>query len=238
MALLKSDLKTCFQKLEVRDFKLKNEVGGYVFTKLNKETGDRYGIIIPYEKAIDGYYLYCPMASIYFKEIEEMLVPLYSKYELFTREMSETLCDSFLNLSNFDKAYFGIHNEVKSIEEFDAPKLEMQRGINNYSLPFIDKYSNIENVAEFIDNLETDKVWRCVNSQGSAYIRAALILKVAKHHSFENKLIEYYKFYKEIYNNNLLKYGEHHHITERTYKTINAMNEFFFSDFESIGYRN
>lgn len=95
----------------------------------------------------------------------------------------------------------------------------------------------IENVAELINGLKTCEVWQCVNNQGNAYIRAALILKKARHSSFNNKLIEYYEFYREIYKERLIKYGECHHLTKDGYNIILAFNELFCLELESLGYK-
>ncbi|MCQ2195333.1 MAG: hypothetical protein MJZ28_10345 [Paludibacteraceae bacterium] len=237
MALLKSDLKICFKHIKVRDYNLKHTVMCYEFKKLNKENGDIYGIRIPYEKGVDGFFFYFPYSYVYLKEIEERLSPLYKKYEIFTHESLETLCDITLNHSNIDKDIFGLKNTIVSIEAFDSLKNEIQRVIDDYSLPFIDKYNNIENVAELINGLKTCEVWQCVNNQGNAYIRAALILKKARHSSFKNKLIEYYEFYREIYKERLIKYGECHHLTKDGYNIILAFNELFCLELESLGYK-
>ena len=50
-------------------------------------------------------------------------------------------------------------------------------------------------------------------------------------------LFEYYEFYREIYKERLIKYGECHHLTKDGYNIILAFNELFCLELESLGYK-
>ena len=198
MALEKSDIKTCLGSLKVRDYKLKHNVSSYEFKKLNKETGDRYHIMINYDKAY-GYCFYEPISYVLFSEIEDILRPLYKKYNLFDDEVTDTVCDAPINYSSMNHDYFRINKTIESVEAFEPLRQEMQRIIDDLSLPFIDKYSNMENVADEISRLKFEDVCSFVNPLGSGLIRAALILKMTGHISFKRRLNEFYQSYKCTY---------------------------------------
>lgn len=237
MALEKSDIKTCLGFLKVRDYKLKHNVSSYEFKKLNKETGDRYHIMINYDKAYNGYCFYEPISYVLFSEIEDILRPLYKKYNLFDDEVTDTVCDAPINYSSMNHDYFRNNKTIESVEAFEPLRQEMQRIIDDLSLPFIDKYSNMENVADMISRLRFEETWKFVNSLGTAYIRAAFILKKTGHLSFRRKLNEYYQSYKDLYLPKKNKYGDDHWLTKDKSNTILAMNEFFCEDLESLGFR-
>ena len=237
MALEKSDIKTCLGSLKVRDYKLKHNVSSYEFKKLNKETGDRYHIMINYDKAYNGYCFYEPISYVLFSEIEDILRPLYKKYNLFDDEVTDTVCDAPINYSSMNHEYFRFNKTIESVEAFEPLRQEMQRIIDDYSLPFIDKYSNLENVADEISRLKFEDVCSFVNPLGSGLIRAALILKMTGHISFKRRLNEFYQSYKCTYIQYRNKYGEKHHLTQRDNNVILAMNEFFCEDLESLGFR-
>ncbi len=237
MALEKSDIKTCLGSLRVRDYKLKHNVSSYDFKKLNKETKDRYHITINYDKAYYGYYFYEPISFVSFCEIENVLRPLFKKYNLFDGEETHTVCDfPIINGPSMSHEYFST-KEIESVEAFEPLRQEMQRIIDDYSLPFIDKYSNLENVADEISRLKFEDVCSFVNPLGSGLIRAALILKMTGHISFKRRLNEFYQSYKCTYIQYRNKYGEKHHLTQRDNNVILAMNEFFCEDLESLGFR-
>lgn len=237
MALEKSDIKTCLGSLRVRDYKLKHNVSSYDFKKLNKETKDRYHITINYDKAYYGYYFYEPISFVSFCEIENVLRPLFKKYNLFDGEETHTVCDfPIINGPSMSHDYFST-KKIESVEAFEPLRKEMQRIIDDYSLPFIDKYSNLENVADEISRLKLEDVCRFVNSLGSAHIRAALILKKTEHLSFKRKLNESYDLLCKNHIQKRNEYGESHWLVKDYLNTILAMNEFFCEDLESLGFR-
>jgi len=92
-------------------------------------------------------------------------------------------------------------------------------------------------VADMISRLRFEETWKFVNSLGTAYIRAAFILKKTGHLSFRRKLNEYYQSYKDLYLQKKNKYGGDHWLTKDKSNTILAMNEFFCEDLESLGFR-
>ena len=241
MALEKSDIKTCLGSLRVRDYKLKHNVSSYDFKKLNKETGDRYHITINYDKAYNGYQFYEPISFVLFSEIEDILRPLYKKYnlhgELFDGEVTHTVCDVPINYSSMNHDYFRINKTIESVEAFEPLRQEMQRIIDDYSLPFIDKYSNLENVADMISRLRMEEIGAFVNYLGSAHIRAAYILKRTGHISFRRRLNEFYDSLCKFYICKKKEYGEDHWYVKDYLNTILAMNEFFCEDLESLGFR-
>ena len=241
MALEKSDIKTCLGSLKVRDYKLKHNVSSYEFKKLNKETGDRYHITINYDKAYNGYQFYEPISFVLFSDIEDILRPLYKKYnlhgELFDGEVTHTVCDVPINFSSMNHDYFRINKTIESVEAFEPLRKEMQRIIDDLSLPFIDKYSNLENVADMISRLRVEEIWGFVNPLGSAYIRAAYILKRTGHISFKRRLNEFYNFLCDFYIRKKNECGENHWRTKECLSTVLAMNEFFCEDLESLGFR-
>lgn len=192
MALEKSDIKTCLGSLKVRDYKLKHNVSSYEFKKLNKETGDRYHITINYDKAYYGYCFYEPVSFVLFSEVEDILRPLFKKYNLFDDEVTSTVYDASINDSAINHEFFCIQNTIESVEAFEPLRQEMQRIIDDLSLPFIDKYSNMENVADMISRLRMEEIGAFVNYLGSAHIRAAYILKRTGHISFRRRLNEFY----------------------------------------------
>ncbi len=237
MALEKSDIKTCLGSLRVRDYKLKHNVSSYDFKKLNKETKDRYHITINYDKAYYGYYFYEPISFVSFCEIENVLRPLFKKYNLFDGEETHTVCDfPIINGPSMSHDYFST-KKIESVEAFEPLRKEMQRIIDDYSLPFIDKYSNLENVADEISRLRVEEIWGFVNPLGSAYIRAAYILKRTGHISFKRRLNEFYNFLCDFYIRKKNECGENHWRTKECLSTVLAMNEFFCEDLESLGFR-
>ncbi|MEE1084224.1 MAG: hypothetical protein UH850_10925 [Paludibacteraceae bacterium] len=237
MALEKSDIKTCLGSLRVRDYKLKHNVSSYEFKKLNKETGDRYHIMINYDKAYNGYCFYEPISYVLFSEIEDILRPLYKKYNLFDDEVTDTVCDAPINYSSMNHEYFRINKTIESVEAFEPLRQEMQRIIDDLSLPFIDKYSNLENVADMISRLRMEEIGAFVNYLGSAHIRAAYILKRTGHVSFRRRLNEFYDSLCKFYICKKKEYGEDHWYVKDYLNTILAMNEFFCEDLESLGFR-
>lgn len=237
MALEKSDIKTCLGSLRVRDYKLKHNVSSYDFKKLNKETKDRYHITINYDKAYYGYYFYEPISFVSFCEIENVLRPLFKKYNLFDGEETHTVCDfPIINGPSMSHEYFST-KEIESVEAFEPLRQEMQRIIDDYSLPFIDKYSNLENVADEISRLKFEDVCSFVNPLGSGLIRAALILKMTGHISFKRRLNEFYNFSCDFYIRKKNECGENHWRTKECLSTVLAMNEFFCEDLECLGFR-
>ena len=172
-----------------------------------------------------------------FSEIEDILRPLYKKYNLFDDEVTDTVCDAPINYSSMNHEYFRINKTIESVEAFEPLRQEMQRIIDDYSLPFIDKYSNLANVADEISRLKLEDVCRFVNSLGSAHIRAALILKKTEHLSFKRKLNESYDLLCKNHIQKRNEYGESHWLVKDYLNTILAMNEFFCEDLESLGFR-
>lgn len=230
-------IKNCLQLLKVRDFKIKHDVQAYVFKKLDKETGNRYEIIFGYEKYWDTFGFQIPITNIYFHEIEGVLEPLFRKYKLFELETDDTISDTLINYPYMDNKKFGIENEISCIEAFEPLRQEMQKILDNLSLPFIDKYSNLENVAEKISELKFENVCSFVNPLGSGLIRAAFILKMTGHPSFKRRLDEFYDYLGKYYITIKNEEGENHWETQREIKKILAMNEFFCEDLEECGYK-
>ena len=237
MALEKSDIKTCLGSLRVRDYKLKHNVSSYDFKKLNKETKDRYHITINYDKAYYGYYFYEPISFVSFCEIENVLRPLFKKYNLFDGEETHTVCDfPIINGPSMSHDYFST-KKIESVEAFEPLRQEMQRIIDDYSLPFIDKYSNLENVADEISRLKLADVCRFVISLGAPLIRAAMILKMTRHLSYKRRLNEFYDSLCKFYICIKKEYGVNERYVKSYQNMILAMNEFFCEDLESLGFR-
>ena len=81
-----------------------------------------------------------------------------------------------------------------------------------------------------------EEIWGFVNPLGSAYIRAAHILKRTGHISFKRRLNEFYNFLCDFYIRKK-ECGENHWCTKECLSTVLAMNEFFCEDLESLGFR-
>lgn len=137
-------------------------------------------------------------------------MPIYKKYGLFLYESSESIRDTCANWESRDRDMFGLENPIESVEAFSSVLKELQRVIDVYCLPSIDKYSDIETVAQFLDGLDFKTIVSHVNKQGPCIGRIALIYKVAKHPNYLKILVDLYEMAKKDYEDSKMKSGPDH----------------------------
>ncbi len=132
--------------------------------------------------------------GISFHNVEKTLNDAYEKTRV--RKPSEevrTIRNVLNQLENVD--YSAFSTEINDLKSFQLVNEQIQKIIQQYSLPFFEKYNTLEKVADLLADKKPQEVVPYI--QGSIlFPKTILILKLVKHPDFNEKLIEYYNILK------------------------------------------
>lgn len=186
-----------------------NKVGAYCM--FQKEMNNRIEIIyyshrdyFPHRVYIEGV-----SAEIVFPKVENVLYPLLDKYNIQQRYGKYTMHTALHDIDciDYSKLNIGIHND----ESFQVVAKEVKKIVKYGAIPFFEEYDTLEKVADLLSDKTPEKIVPYM--QGAIlFPKTILILKIAKHTKFEEKLVEFrevlkqYAEKKEIYKQMLILY--------------------------------
>jgi hypothetical protein len=198
-------------KPTISGFQYKKEIKGFSWTK---KLHDRQEVIdIGYRTYYPNMFqLYTPFLYIYFNEVETILGEYLKEYDIKNIwGISRTIQRSLRDIEGIDYSKFEtkIHDE----ESFQIVAEEIKKIIEYGAMPFFEKYSTLESVANLLSDKKPEEIVPYI--QGAIlFPKTILILKLAKHTTYEEKLIEFrealaiYAKKKEIYKQILMIYDD------------------------------
>jgi hypothetical protein len=156
-----------------------------------------------------GVYIEGASAEIVFPEVESILNSLLDKYNIQQRYGNCTIHAALHNIEGIDYSKFNI--EIHDDESFQIVAAEIKKIVKYGAMPFFEKYDTLEKVADLLADKTPEEIVPYI--QGAIlFPKTILILKIAKHKRFEEKLIEFrevlkqYTEEKEIYKQMLMLY--------------------------------
>ncbi len=133
------------EHLDIRDFRRKKIWHGFEYYKSDRKNGVNISIIVGYSDYVDEFVVETVGASIYFNSIEKFRNPLLNKYDLLKSKTTFTISHSFET---------GIGLKISFPEHIDMFVSDFQRLLENEIFPFVERYSDIEEVANEISSHE------------------------------------------------------------------------------------
>lgn len=142
------------------------------------------------------------VANIRFNEVEQILDRLYSAHNIPRLPGESTI--SFVY--NFNNPLTTIENRrVKDDQSFSLAAAEIHHTIDNYVLPFFDRYKSIERVASAINIEDIENINSLIPGTGMNF-KILLIKKIANQLSNDESFLEKQKIF---YTTDVFKYPEH-----------------------------
>lgn len=192
MVYKKADFETLIKALQPTGYKMATSFGSSRFIREEKnrriEIGIGYNEYFPYSAVINGV-----SVELYFAEVENIFTPLCKKHGVDAPH-PYTIGKSFQSLEQID--YSNLETEIKDEDSFNIVKKEVQKIIEIGALPFIEKYSSLESVAELLASKKAEEISPYI--QGAKLLpKTILILKLSKHPSFREKLVDFYNILKQ-----------------------------------------
>jgi hypothetical protein len=201
----KGEFNNCLSKLVNEDFSFDPNLGSW--ERMRKIRIER--INIGYNEYPGSYYPKGMGAYIKFNDVEDILNKVLDKYKIQQRYGNETIRSVLFNLEGVDYGKF--KTKIHDDESFQVVAEEIKKIVKYGAMPFFERFQTLENVADLLADKTPEEVVPYI--QGSILLpKTILILKIAKHKRFEEKLIEFrevlkqYTEKKEIYKQMLILY--------------------------------
>ncbi len=209
--MLIKELEKSMKSMPINGFKFKKEIMAFSWTR---ELSDRQeSIIISYRTFHPNMYrLNIPRPHISYNLIESIIDECVMKLNVQkTWGDTSTIDGSLYNITGIDFNVFEtrIDNDI----DFQLVSKEIIKLVENGAFPFFEKYDTLEKLADLLANLTPQEVVPYI-SGAILFPKTILILKLAKHANFKDKLIEFrnilnsYTSKKEIYKQTLMIYDE------------------------------
>lgn len=188
-----------------------NKVGTYCM--FQKEMNNRIETIYYSHRDYfpHGVYIEGISVEIVFPEVENILCSLLDKYNIQQRYGNCTIYTALRDIEGIDYSKFDI--EIQNDESFQVVAKEVKKIVKYGAMPFFETYDTLEKVADLLSDKTPEEVVPYI--QGAILLpKTILILKIAKHTKFEEKLIEFrevlkqYAKKKEIYKQMLILYDD------------------------------
>jgi hypothetical protein len=200
MSFKKDDLVNSFKQIIPKNFKLSYHPGVLFLENKSEKRLQRisFGFTNFFPEFIYFNGITC---QIIFYEIEKILIEesqkIGVKYSAASTFNYFPQANSDLNIKDL---------EITSIEDFSINKTKISKLISETCLPALDKYSDIETVANLLSPLSNEEIVPYI--QGPIlFSKTILILKETNHPNFKIKRDEFYSILK-TYENNHVAYKE------------------------------
>lgn len=226
MPTLLDDFKIGMERLDVRDFHKKKIWHGFEYFKSDRKKGVKVSIILGYNEGYDNFHIDSFFASLYFKSIESARCPLLNKYHIVGGNTVSTLTHSFM------KELEGCELRISQPEHIDILVNKIQCILNEKIWPYIDQYSNIEEVAKEIASKKRDELPFDIAYAGP-HAAAMLFLKQTNSPAYEEKLIETVNGLKQYVISDVAEHGS---LAEGSARVLKMVEEQLHDDLEKGGY--
>lgn len=218
MVYNKVDFKNHISTLQIEDFKFKSAVQAYLFVRKKQDRTET--ITLSYkDNAPHGFYIAGVSVEIYLKAIEDTLASLLSKNDI--KEMFQsTIGKSFQGITGVDYDVFNI--EINSDQTFDQVITEVKKLVDQFALPFFDKYQTLQSIANLLADKKPEDIVPYI--QGPILLpKTILILREAGHPEYRKKLNEFFLVLKQYANK------------KESYRPfLSVFNDLFSEDLEKI----
>lgn len=226
MPISLDNFKNGMERLDVRDFHKKKIWHGFEFFKSDRKKGVKVSIILGYNEGYDNFHINSFFASLYFKSIESARCPLLNKYHIVGGNTVSTLTHSFM------KELEGCELRISQPEHIDILVNKIQCILNEKIWPYIDQYSNIEEVAKEIASKKIDELPFDIAYAGP-HAAAMLFLKQTNNPAYEEKLIETVNGLKQYVISDVAEHGS---LAEGSVRVLKMVEEQLHDDLEKVGY--
>ena len=226
MPISLDNFKNGMERLDVRDFHKKKIWHGFEYFKTDRKKGVKVSIILGYNEGYDNFHIDSFFASLYFKSIESVRCPLLNKYHIVGGNTVSTLTHSFM------KELEGCELRISQQEHIDILVNKIQCILNEKIWPYIDQYSNIEEVAKEIASKKVDELPFDIAYAGP-HAAAMLFLKQTNNPTYEEKLIETVNGLKQYVISDVAEHGS---LAEGSVSVLKMVEEQLHDDLEKVGY--
>ena len=216
MVYNKADFKNYISALEIEGFELESAVQAYLFVR--KKADRRETITISYKDySPHGFYIAGVSADRFLNEIEDILASLLLKHGIKEAYRS-TIGKSFQGIEGINYDAFNI--EVNSEPSFNEVIGEVKKIVDEFALPFFDKYNSLGNFADLLADKKPEEIVPYM--RGPILLpKTVLILREAQHPEYKNKLNEFF-----------LVLGQYAEIKESYRPFLSVFKEMFSRDLE------
>lgn len=218
MSYTKKDFEGQMKALLFEGFEFKKEVQGVSW---KQEIGDHINqIIIGYKAYPGSFYMQTPFVSILFTEIERILKDSCDKSGIKQDYSQYTIQAQLGNLQNVN--YQAFDTEIIDEESFALVTNEVKKLVDQFALPFFDKYQSLESIADFLADKKPEEIVPYI--QGPILLpKTILILREAGHPEYRKKLSEFFLVLKQ--------YAD----KKESYRPfLSVFNDLFSEDLEKI----
>lgn len=225
-AELEQDLK----RRNFEGFKFKKEIMGYSWTQ---KRDDVVRMIVmgyrryttPGESSV--FYLYRPSIYLRFPKVELILGHVMKKFDKRYQDKDSRTIQALINpVEKVDYEAFNIR--ISSTEAFDCVYNEVEDIVYNAGMPFFNKYQTLESVANLLVDKTPTEIAPLI--PGSIlFPKTMLILKLANHSRYEEKLIEFRKIL-----NSYIWEEKIPHVKKTYEQTLLVYDELFREDIERL----
>lgn len=226
MPISLDDFKNGMERLDVRDFRKKKIWRAFEYFKTDRKKGVKVSIMLGYSGYEDCFIIDVFGVSIYFKSIESARCPLLNKYHIVGGNTVSTLTHSFM------KELEGCELRISQPEHIEILVNKIQSILNEKVWPFIDQYSNIEEVAKEIASKKIDELPFDIAYAGP-HAAAMLFLKQTNNPAYEEKLIETVNGLKQYVISDVAEHGS---LAEGSVSVLKMVEEQLHDDLEKVGY--
>ena len=226
MPTLLDDFKNGMERLDVRDFRKKKNWRAFEYFKTDRKKGVKVSIMLGHSGYEDCFIIDVFGVSIYFKSIENARNPLMNKYHFVAGDTTSTLTHSFMDELE------GCELKITQPEHIEILVNKVQSILNEKVWPFIDQYSNIEEVAKEIASKKRDELPFNFSYPGPQ-AAAMLFLKQTNNPAYEEKLIETVNGLKQYVISDVAEHGS---LAEGSVRVLKMVEEQLHDDLEKVGY--
>jgi hypothetical protein len=186
MSYTKADFKIHLASFKIEGFK--NIDNDFVFINKNSERALKIeisnNVYFPNSMVFKTI-----ITSVIFNEFEKEFSNIWNKYFPTQTPHQTTISYVHFNIPNID--YEKIQTRVIDDTSYEFVCKELKKLINLYGIPFLEKYNNLQAVADLYAALTPEEVSKYI--QGSSlFIKAILLLRESNHIQYESKKKEYY----------------------------------------------
>lgn len=227
MAVSLDEFKKGMERLDVRDFRMKKIWHGFEYYKVDRKAGVKISLIMGYSDYADSFAIETLWVSICFKSIEKERIPFFNKYHLVCGETKTTILQSFL-IEMGD-----CQLKISQPEHIEILVGKVQCILNEEMFPFVEQYSNMENVAKEIASKDLDELPFNI-AYACPQATAMLLLKQTNSPSYKDKLRETAESLKLYVGSEVEKSGLES--AEGSISVLKMFEELLHDDLEMVGY--
>ena len=227
MAVSLDEFKKGMERLDVRDFRTKKIWRAFEYYKSDRKRGVKTSVMLGYSGYEDVFIIDVFGVSISFKNIEKERTPFLNKYRFISGEPSSTIVCSFM------KKLEDCQLKITKPEHIEMLLGKVQTILNKDIFPFVDQYSNIDEVAKEIATKERKDLpfdITCPCPQATAM----LFLKQTNSPVYKDKLRETAEDLKQYVDGDVKERGLES--AEGSIDVLKMFEELLHDDLEAVGY--